>query len=148
MEKINYNDEDVKDHHAAAAVIKNAEGRFLMQEHAKYGFWTLPVGKVVKGQEIEDGLKEEVFEECNLVIEECSEIDSLEREYERRGKPVRVIEHLFEVEKYSGNLENKEPHKHLQQKFVDLEEIKRFSFLSNFTLMFLKTLGFERQAKI
>jgi hypothetical protein len=55
--KINYNKEDILDHHGIAAVIKNAEGEILMQEHVKYGFWTIPVGKVKEDQDVIEGLK-------------------------------------------------------------------------------------------
>lgn len=35
---IDYTDEDMLDHDAVAAVIRNAAGEVLMQEHVKMGF--------------------------------------------------------------------------------------------------------------
>ena len=55
---IPYTHEDIVNHHAVAAVIKNTEGKILMQEHVKYGFWTLPVGKVKDGQGINDVIEQ------------------------------------------------------------------------------------------
>ena len=74
MPKINYNSEDMVNHHGIGAIIKNEKGQILMQDHVKYGFWTLPVGKVKPYQSIFGGLKEEIFEECNLSIEEVKKI--------------------------------------------------------------------------
>ena len=51
MAKIKYNDEDIVSHHAVVAMIKDDSGKILMQKHVKYGFWTVPVGKVKKGAE-------------------------------------------------------------------------------------------------
>lgn len=145
---INYTPEDLADHHAVAAVIKDKKSRVLVQEHVKFGFWTIPVGKAKKEQSPEEGIKEEVFEECNLNILELKEIDYKEIEYERNGRNIRVFTHIFEVINYSGNIKNKEPHKHKQQKFMPIEEIKKLPYLSDATLMFLKTLGIKRGARV
>lgn len=124
--KINFNKEDVSDHHGVAAVIKNQKGEILMQEHVKYGFWTIPVGKVKSNQSVIDGLKQEILEECNLQIKECEEIIVRDYFYERNGKNVKVISHLYEILKYSGKMENLEPMKHDQQIFLPIEQIKNF----------------------
>jgi 8-oxo-dGTP diphosphatase len=142
---IKYTPEDLVDHHGVSAVIKNPDGEVLMQEHVKYGFWTIPVGKAIHGQEIVDGLKQEVLEETGLTVEECKEIGSKTCEYVRAGRNVKVFTHLFEITKYSGTLENREPHKHRQQKFLSLSEIMKLSYLSDTTLMYLKTLGLTRE---
>lgn len=148
MKKINYNQEDLIDHHGVCAVIKDNRGNILMQNHVKYNFWTIPVGKVKTRQNIEDGLKQEVFEECGLIIEEMKELVAKDYKYERDGKKVNVYSHLFEIIKYSGVMENKEPEKHMEQKFLALEEIKKLPYLSDLTLLYLSFLGFNRKAKL
>ena len=45
MPKINYSEEDLRDHDAIGAVVKDSKGRILVQDHVTYGFWTIPVGK-------------------------------------------------------------------------------------------------------
>lgn len=144
MAKINYNAEDIVDHYGVAVVIKNKKGEILMQEHMKYGFWTIPVGKVKKGQSVEEGLKEEIFEECNIFIEEFKEIATKEYSYDRNEKNVKVFSHLFEIVKWSGKMKNNEPKKHKTQIFMPLEKIKRLPYLSDLTLLYLETLGFKR----
>lgn len=146
--KINYNQEDLKDHHGVAAVIKNDKGEILMQEHVKYGFWTIPVGKVRDDQSVEEGLRQEILEESNLAIEEYKELITRDYFYEREGYKVKVISHLFEILKYSGELKNVEPAKHRQQLFLPLEKIMELPYLSDLTLAYLERLGFCRDSHI
>jgi hypothetical protein len=42
MITVKYNTEDMVDHDAVVAVIKDNEGRILLQEHIKYGHRTIP----------------------------------------------------------------------------------------------------------
>jgi ADP-ribose pyrophosphatase YjhB (NUDIX family) len=145
---INYNAEDVVSHDGIAAVIKNKDGDILMQEHVKYGFWTIPVGKVKEGQSIIDGLKQEILEECNLEILECVEIARQDYLYERNGSDVKVASHLFEITKYNGEMKNTEPLKHKQQIFMPIKDISELPFLSDLTLLYLSQIGINRQAHI
>lgn len=135
-------------HHGVAAIIKNENGEVLMQEHVKYGFWTIPVGKVANGQSVEDGLKQELFEECNIHIEEYKEILTRNYVYDRDGNEVEVISHLFDIVKYGGEVKNNEPHKHRQQMFISIEKIRELPYLSDLTLLFLETLGIKREARV
>jgi len=146
--KTKYNAEDLIDHQGVSAIIKDAEGRILMQEHAKYGFWTVPVGKAKQGQTAADGLKEEVFEECNLTVKEFREIKYKVYEYMREGRLVKVFTHIYEIIDYEGEMQNKEPHKHPQQRFMELGEILKLPYLSDTTLLYLSILGIERAPRI
>lgn len=146
--KIPYNSEDIVNHHSVAAVIKNESGEILIQFHLKYDFWTLPVGKVKEGQNIIDGLKEEMLEECNLQIEKCNELAVVDLYYNRDGNDVKVISHLFDVLKYTGEMKNNEPHKHREQLFMSLEDIKKLPYISDMTQLYLKQQGFKREVKI
>lgn len=148
MNKINYKPEDLVSHHGIAAVIKDKDGRILMQEHVKYRFWTIPVGKVEEVQSIEDGLKKEIYEECNIKIKNFKEIGKKRFSYNRIGNKVVVFGHLFEITKYSGVIRNNEPAKHSKQVFMSLKKIKKLSYLSDLTLLYLNILGFKRKARI
>lgn len=145
---IKYNPEDLVSHDGIAVIIKNSRGEILMQEHVKYGFWTIPVGKVKQGQGIEDALKEEILEECNIRVEKCQEIRIREDSYKRNGNDVTVRAHLFEIVKYLGEIKNNEPHKHSQQLFMDLKLVKKLPYLSDLTLLYLETIGIKREARI
>ncbi len=145
---IKYNKEDVVSHHGVAAVIKNQKGDILIQEHTKYGFWTIPVGKVKEGQDVIDGLREEILEECNLKVEEQKELMVKDYYYNREGKEITVTSHLYEIIKFSGEMKNLEPLKHKQQLFMPIEEIKRLPYLSDMTLLYLEQLNFIRESRL
>ena len=148
MRKVNYNKEDLLGHHAVAAVIKDRAGGVLMQKHLKYGFWTIPVGKVKKGQNVEEGLKEEIKEECNLSVKKSRQIKFRRYNYIRDGKRVIVLAHLFEVLSYTGTMRNREPQKHGEQRFLPLARIKRLPYISDMTLLYLSALGYKRKARL
>lgn len=145
---INYNAEDLTDHDGIAAVIKDKDGNILMQEHVKFGFWTIPVGKVKKDQSIFDGLKQEIFEECNLEVIEYNELICKDYFYIRNGANVKVTSHLFEITKYSGEMKNLEPLKHTQQIFMPTEKIIGLPYLSDLTLLYLNQIGVNREKYI
>jgi len=148
MGKIKYNSEDILSHHGVAAIIKNQKGEILMQEHVKYGFWTIPVGKVKNEQNVEEGRKQEILEECNITIKKFRELIVRNYTYNRDKNEVLVISHLFEVLSYDGEIKNNEPQKHRQQNFLPISEIKKLPYLSDLTLLYLELLGFVRKARI
>jgi ADP-ribose pyrophosphatase YjhB (NUDIX family) len=148
MKNINYNSEDIVNHHGVGAIIKNSKGEILIQEHVKYGFWTIPVGKVKNGQYVEDGLKQEILEECNISINNFKELVVRNYNYNRNENEILVISHLFEILTYKGEIKNNEPEKHKQQIFLPISEIKKLPYLSDLTLLYLELLGFKRNAKI
>lgn len=145
---ITYTPEDLLDHHGIGAVITNENGDILMQEHIKFGFWTIPVGKTKPTQSVEAALREELLEECNITITSFKEIATQNFVYYRNGKDVVVKGHLFKILAYSGILQNNEPHKHKTQCFMKIDEIQKLPILSDFTLLWLKTIGFSREKRI
>ena len=146
--EINYTEEYLKNHNAVHAIIKNSHGDLLMQDHVKYGFWTFPIGKAREEQSPVDGVKEEVLEEYNIKIEKLEEIITDEIKYDRNGTIVTTYIHVYEILYYSDEIKNNEPHKHREQKFIPLEEIKRMSYVSDSVVLYLKYLGFERAARL
>ena len=146
---VSYNEEDLIDgHHGVSAVIRNSEGYVLMQDHVKFGFWTIPVGKADLDDDPIEGLKREILEECNLVVEDIREIVARDEVYSSNGKKVNVIVHVYEVLVYSGELKNNESHKHREQKFISVEEIAKLSHLSDSTVLFLDSVGIVRGFKL
>ena len=147
-ENIPYTNEDLKDHIAVGAVIKDSQGRILMQKHNKYGFLTIPIGKATSKQSPEEALRQELAEECGIKIQEYKEIAERDYEYIRKGKKVKMRLYLYEIKSYSGVPINNEPEKHQFQEFKILDEIKESPYLSDATLLFLETKGYRRPAKM
>jgi len=139
--KTKYTLDDLSDHHGVSAIIYDENGnKILVQLHVKFNFWTIPVGKVDQGQKVIDGLKMELKEECGIVPTNFKKIASFTKYYTRDGKKVKVIQHLFEVNKYSGTVKNMEPQKHKKQLFMSIEEIKKLNYISDATKEALKYL--------
>ena len=146
--KIAYTAEDLKDHHAIGVIITNKQGEILVQKHVKYGFWTIPVGKVKQEQKVEEALREEMQEECNIEVRSWEEIATKTYVYERNGKNVTVPLHLFQIFSFEGIIKNNEPHNHTTQIFLPIEKIKELPYLSDATLLFLETKGIYRTKSI
>ena len=132
---VKYNTEDLTDHCGIAAVIKDNEGRVLIQKHVKYGFWTIPVGK---GIDAEETLKTEIKEECGIKVKKWRLIARKTFTYNRRGKKVNVDSHLYEIDDYEGDIKNLEPHKHSKQVFMKTTEIKELKYKSDMLKLWLK----------
>lgn len=69
----------------ADAIIVNDKNKVLLLLRSsdtdfKPRYWGLPGGRVDEGESIEDGVRRETLEECNLEIKECKEV--LEKEVE------------------------------------------------------------------
>ena len=131
---VNYNEEDLKEHQGVAAIIRNEEGKFLMQHHVKFGFWTIPIGKCGIDEDSFEGMELEVFEETNLEVLLARKICIYPKEYNRNGVNVLVVCTIFKVLTYRGELMNKEPEKHYEQKWMTYDEICKFEHLSDATI--------------
>lgn len=142
IEKINYNAEDLRDSYDAVSAIiyDQTKTKILMQDHVKLNFWTIPVGKAKDNQNIIEALKEEISEECGIKLLKFKEVFVFEKTYLRQGKNVRVKNHCFEIEKYSGIPKNLEPHKHRSQIFIEINKISKIGKISDATKNALKYL--------
>ncbi|GAA4853836.1 hypothetical protein GCM10023310_35960 [Paenibacillus vulneris] len=53
------------------AVIKDRDGRILMQKRSDYGHWGLPGGGMEAGESVEETMRREVYEETGLIVDDC-----------------------------------------------------------------------------
>ena len=143
-----YNSEDLKPHHGVCAIIKDKQGRILMQDHVKYSFWTIPVGKTTNNQTPEEALIQEVQEECGITPTKFRELTTKSYSYTRNSVEVHLTTHLFDIQEYTGKIINNEPHKHKEQKFLTVEEIMKLPYISDSTVLYLETIGLVREAKL
>lgn len=138
--KINYNAEDLQSHHGIAAVIKNEKGELLMQDHVKFNFWTIPVGKVKPNETVEEGLAVEMSEELGINIKQFNELGEFTKTYLREGRDVTVIQHIFEIISYDGEVVNNEPEKHRSIRWMSIDEIKNCKALSDAVKNYLRII--------
>ena len=97
----------------AAAVIRRADGSFLLGQRAPGtfypGYWEFPGGKVEKGESPRDALVRELQEELGVTVQKAYPWIVREHEYEH----AHVKLHFFEVEAWSG-----EPNDHVHSQLV------------------------------
>jgi len=140
LEKIQYTPGDLVSKHDAISAIIMKDDKILMLDHVKYNLWTIPIGKVDEGKSVEDGLKQEMKEELNIIPTKFKKKTIFSKSYMREGHKVTIRNHMFEISEWRGNLKNNEPKKHRSIKFMSLDEIKKLSKISDSTKEMLKVL--------
>lgn len=91
-----------------AALIKDARGRFLLQQ-TKGGYWTLPAGAIDPGEKPAQAIVREVFEETGLIARPVSLIAATggapegRKEYDN-GDVVESTTMVFACEVVAGEL--------------------------------------------
>jgi ADP-ribose pyrophosphatase YjhB (NUDIX family) len=139
--KTKYNEGDLRPLHDAIAAIIQMDDKYLMLDHVKFNFWTIPIGKVEPDQSVEGGLRQELKEEINITPIRFQELGKFTKKYNRAGVRVTVISHIFSVTKWGGRIKNNEPKKHRGIKWMTIDEIhslKKARKLSDSTLEALK----------
>lgn len=137
-------DEDIKDHFGVGAVIHNKKNEILVLHHTKYNFWTIPIGKVEKGNDINVGMIKEVKEELGVDVIRFNIIGTFNKTYDRgNGIQTHIMCALFDVVSFLGEIRNKEPHKHSTMVWMGMKELQNMdpnslSDLTKFYIM-LKT---------
>ena len=141
LKEIQYNADDLRSNHQGVSAVIVKDKKILMLDHVKFNFWTIPVGKVDKGQTVEEGLVMELQEELNIKPVKFKLIGRFKKTYLRNGKRVTVDAFIFHIEKWTGTLRNNEPKKHRRIKWMTIEEIKRTKKLSDATKEMMKVFN-------
>lgn len=132
------NDDRRSNYKGFAAVIRDKKGRILIQKHNKYDMYTIPCGKCSKGKSVQDEIARELEEECGIYLEAFRKLDEGKLYFKLSdGNRITIHLYLVEVLQYSGTVKNLEPHKHEFQKFVKIDKIREYDFLSYATQLFL-----------
>jgi 8-oxo-dGTP pyrophosphatase MutT (NUDIX family) len=128
------------DYIAASAIIRNAKNQILVQNHVKTSTWTIPIGKVEKGENVTAALARELNEELGIMAVVvnylCDEVVVIPN-YPPRMEPITVRTFVAEVA-YTGSICNMEPHKHSELRWVSEEELKQMEPLSEATKLYLE----------
>jgi len=133
-----YTPEDLKDHSGVAFVIMDDScEKVLIQNHIKIGKWTIPAGKVRPGSSLEETIVEEAFEEAGLIVKRVTFLKDRMFVYKKNGVIVNTHSHVFRVLEYDGVPQNKEPHKHSEQLFMEINDIYKLPDLSDVTRLWL-----------
>ncbi|MFF5273149.1 NUDIX domain-containing protein [Streptomyces sp. NPDC000133] len=114
---------------AAVIVYDKATNRVVLlqrSENAKFaqGMWDLPVGKSEPGEPITETAVRELYEETGLTVKR----ESLKVAHIIHGawgveSPNGFLTVVFTTHEWTGEPENREPHKHSQVRWVDADAI-------------------------
>ena len=105
-------EEDLHDHESIADVIHRND-MILLFKHIKYGWWTLPIGKVKTGETPEESLFVELKEELDIIPVKFSKVSQFTKSYDRGNDIItKVTCHIFDIESYEGETKNMEKDKH------------------------------------
>jgi len=114
---------------AAVIVHDRAEGRVVLiqrGEKAKFGrgMWDLPVGKNEPGEPVTDTAVRELYEETGIVVA-AESLKVVHLIHAARGveAPHGFLTVVFVADKWSGEPENREPLKHAQVRWVQVDAV-------------------------
>jgi ADP-ribose pyrophosphatase YjhB (NUDIX family) len=108
-----------------SALIMDEKGRILMFLHKRLGKWTIPVGKPELGEDPLVAVQREVNEETNLTVLGATFVGcrQFQSQYNADSSLNTFWNSQLYVIDYNGKAENMEPSKHLEMRFMTLEEI-------------------------
>lgn len=101
-------------------------GKILLENHVKNNAYTVPGGKINPGESVEEAIVRELKEELGINVEEyklfC--VNTFDCEYPVGSGSYRWFkDYCFEIKRYSGVIENLEPRKHLDLKWMYFDDI-------------------------
>ncbi|MFF6780177.1 NUDIX domain-containing protein [Streptomyces sp. NPDC012510] len=114
---------------AAVIVHDRDAGRVVLLqrgENARFarGRWDLPVGKREPGEPITRTAVRELYEETGLTVKpEALEVVHLVHAAQGVGAPDGFLTVVFATREWTGELENREPHKHAQVRWTDTNSL-------------------------
>ncbi|MBK6016138.1 NUDIX domain-containing protein [Streptomyces sp. MBT53] len=114
---------------AAVIVHDRAEGRVVLiqrGEKAKFarGMWDLPVGKNEPGEPVTETAVRELYEETGIVVApESLKVVHLIHAADGVDAPHGFLTVVFAADKWSGTPENREPLKHAQVRWVQVDAV-------------------------
>ncbi|WP_406456996.1 NUDIX domain-containing protein [Streptomyces sp. NBC_01622] len=114
---------------AAVIVHDRAEGRVVLiqrGEKAKFGrgMWDLPVGKNEPGEPVTETAVRELYEETGIVVAaEALKVVHLIHAARGVDAPHGFLTVVFVADTWSGEPENREPLKHAQVRWVQLDAV-------------------------
>jgi 8-oxo-dGTP diphosphatase len=112
--------------YAASYLLLMKDGKILLQKRTNTGwmdgFWNLPAGHLEGTETVVEGLKREAKEEIGITLRD-NEV-SLKHVMHRISTDDRVyVDFFFTAEKWEGEIQNSESHKHEAVEWFSLENL-------------------------
>ena len=114
--------------YSVSAIIRDKDGRVLLEDHVKNDAFTFPGGKVDPGETPEEAIRRECYEELGIEVVEMNESKDNPTlfciEYPvKSGKWYYFKDYNFNIIQYKGTISNKEPHKHRSLQYMHIADI-------------------------
>ncbi len=132
-----FTQEDLETRDAIWVVLRNEKWEFLIQDHIKLDFFTIPIWKLKPGENKEEKVKEEMQQEHGIEAQEIKILGTCEWIYDYDGIKIRIKTHIFEILSYTGTVTNAEPTKHRSIDFMSREKIAELPKISDATKFLL-----------
>jgi 8-oxo-dGTP pyrophosphatase MutT (NUDIX family) len=128
---------------SVGGIIRDLEGKVLVEDHIKAGGWALPGGKV-DNESLSNAVCRELLEEIGIIVADISfitEIKLHDMEYPvHSGKFHGGDMNIFEINRYYGKIINREPEKHKELRYMSIEELKQSDHLTIGLKAYLDTI--------
>lgn len=114
---------------AAVIVHDRAAGRVLLLQRGEYakfgrGMWDLPVGKNEPGEPVTETAVRELYEETGIVVEaESLKVVHVIHAALGVEAPSGFLTVVFAADKWTGEAENREPLKHAQVRWAQVDAV-------------------------
>ena len=117
-----------KEAQATGVMIINQDNQVLLgrRMYNNQEMWSMPGGKVDKGESIMECAIREVKEECNLDITNLQEVCAFE--HHNKDKNIYFTTTGYLTSTYSGNLNNNEPEVFVEWRWFDLDDLPNSLF--------------------
>lgn len=115
----------MKRYEVVVGIIKDKKNHVLVLRHNKCkGLCLFPSGKIEKDEREIDALKREMQEEIGIEVISAVCVSNNNYEwYDRIDGIMHTHEHIYIITDYKNIPYNKEPNKHLEMKWVSVEDI-------------------------
>jgi 8-oxo-dGTP diphosphatase len=112
---------------SVAAIIKDEKGRILVEDHVKIGGYVIPGGKIDDGESEYSALCRELNEELgifidHMIFDRVMYFPNIAYPY-GSGNYADFEQYFYTVQTFHGEIENREPTKHLSLKWMLPEEL-------------------------
>jgi 8-oxo-dGTP diphosphatase len=108
---------------AVGVMLLNDEGHMLLGRKMYDGgeIWTMPGGALEYGETLEDAVRREVKEECNLEVDSTEQMFTFE--HNNKDKNTQFVTVAYKVGSFSGELKNNESDKFFEWRWFALDKL-------------------------
>ena len=113
----------MKIYEVVVGIIKKEDKVLVLRHNKCKGLCLFPSGKIEDGESSFEALFREMFEEIGIEVHSATPLQKFRKFYDRVDGIMHTNEQVYIIQDFSGIPFNKEPNKHLEMKWVSIEDI-------------------------